>query len=125
MMSDSEGDEKSSFTPPKYSGNYAEFEPQFDAFGTLRGFDLAFDVDGTEDYVPSGETELSTNIDIPNKQRFFVKKNLQCIVALQYAFKSHSDLFSFVQNSSNVLRFTALRVLVRVFWGLWHSIMGK
>jgi len=95
-MSDSEGEEKFSFTPPKYSGNYAEFEPQFDAFGTLRGFDLAFEVEGDEDYVPTGEKELTTAPELRKKQRSFVRKNLQCIVALQYAFKRHSDLLSLV-----------------------------
>ena len=78
MPSDSEGDEKFSFTPSKYSANYVKFEPQFDAFGTLRVFDLAFDVNGTEEYVPSGEKELSTNVDIRKKQRSFVRKKLQC-----------------------------------------------
>ena len=101
-MSDSEGDEKFFFPPPKYSGDYAEFEPQFDSFGTLRGFHLAFEVNGRVEYVPSGEKELSTNPEVRKKQRSFVRKSLQCIVALQYAFKKHSELLSLIQNSSNV-----------------------
>ena len=98
-MSDSEGEEKSSFTVPRYKGNYVEFEPQLLAYATLKGCDIAFEPNLAADYFPSGEGVYSENEVTRKKQKAFVKKNLHTIVVLNQAFSKHSQLLSLVRNS--------------------------
>ena len=98
-MSDSEGEEKSSFTVPRYKGNYVEFEPQLLAYATLKGCDIAFEPNLAADYFPSGEGVYSDNEVTKKKQKAFVKKNLHAIVVLNQAFAKHSQLLSLVRNS--------------------------
>ena len=100
-MSDSEGEEKSSFTVPRYKGNYVEFEPQLLAYATLKGCDVAYDPDEEADYFPWGEGVYTDNEAIKKKQKNFVKKNLHAIVVLNQAFAKHSQLLSLVRNSKN------------------------
>ena len=42
-MSDSEGEEKNSFTVPRYKGNYVESDQQLLAYATLNGCDIAYE----------------------------------------------------------------------------------
>ena len=91
-MSDSEGEEKSSFTVPRYKGNYVEFEPQLLAYATLKGCDIAYEPNEEADYFPRGEGDYSDNEITKKKQKTFVKKNLHAIVVLNQAFTKHSQL---------------------------------
>ena len=85
-MSDSEGEERSSFSVPKFKGKYVEFEPQLLAFVTLKGCSIAFEPNKTSDYFPTGQRLFSNDETKKNEQKSSVKKNLQGIVALNPAF---------------------------------------
>ena len=98
-MSDSEGEEKLSFTVPRFKGNFIEFEPQITAYVTLKGSQVAFKPDDTADYFPPGEEMISDNETIRRKQRNFVRKNLQAIVVLNTAFSKFPQYLTLIRNS--------------------------
>ena len=58
-MSDSEAEERSSFSVPKFKGKYVEFEPQRLAFVTLKGCSIAFELNKTSDYFPARQRLFS------------------------------------------------------------------
>ena len=60
-MSDGEGEERLSFTVPKFKGNFTEFEPHINAYVTLKGSQVAFKPDKTADYYPEGKERMSEN----------------------------------------------------------------
>ena len=98
-MSDSEGEEKNSFTVPRYKGNYVESDQQLLAYATLNGCDIAYEPNEEADYFPQGRGNYSENEVLKKKQKAFVKRNLHAIVVLNQAFAKHSQLLSLVRNS--------------------------
>ena len=84
-MSDSEGEERSTFAVPKFKGKYVEFEPQLLAFAMLKVCAIAFEPNQTSDYFPTGQKVFSEDEVKRTKQKSFVKRNLQGMVALNTA----------------------------------------
>ena len=99
-MSDSEGEERSTFAVPKFKGKYVEFEPQLLAFVMLKGCAIAFEPNQTSDYFPSGQRVFSEDEVKRTKQKSFVKKNLQGIVALNTAFAKYPKHLGTIGHSS-------------------------
>ena len=99
-MSDSEGEERSTFAVPKFKGKYVEFEPQLLAFAMLKGCAIAFEPNQSSDYFPTGQRVFSEDEAKRNKQKSFVKKNLQGIVALNTAFSKYPKHLGTIRHSS-------------------------
>ena len=99
-MSDSEGEERSTFAVPKFKGKYVEFEPQLLAFVMLKGCAIAFEPNQTSDYFPSGQRVFSEDEVKRTKQKSFVKKNLQGIVALNSTFAKYPKHLGTIRHSS-------------------------
>ena len=98
-MSDSEGEERSSFSVPNFKGKYVEFELQLLAFVTLKGCSIALEPNKTSDYFPAGQRLFSDDETKKNKQKSFVKKNLQGIVALNTAFGKYPKHLGTIRHS--------------------------
>ena len=99
-MSDSEGEERSTFAVPKFKGKYVEFEPQLLAFVMLKGCAIAFEPNQSSDYFPFGQRSFSEDELKRTKQKSFVKKNLQGIVALNTALAKYPKHLGTIRHSS-------------------------